>query len=414
MINIAILGYGVVGSGVAEVCRMNNDSIRRRAGKALNIKKILDLREFPDDPFSDRITHDAEDILGDPEIAVVVETIGGAGFAYEITNKALQAGKHVVTSNKELVAKHGPELMSLARDNNVNYLFEASVGGGIPIIRPLHKCLAANKIESIIGILNGTTNYILTRMEESGISFADALAEAQNLGFAEQNPAADVEGIDACRKIAILGSIAFGEYIDSDKVHTEGISSVTVRDMTYASKLNCKVKLLASLKRRPGKLADMIVAPMLLPATSPVAVAQGVFNAILINGNALGEAMFYGQGAGKLPTASAVVADVIECMMHIEKQPHDITWSVSQRENVVPHNECSVKVLARISKNGNVAAAEKLFAPYGIEHIDNVFEDETAYIVGLSQSNRLNEERWQQIVSQLRGDLAGWIRFSKI
>ncbi len=414
MINIAILGYGVVGSGVAEVCRMNNDSIRKRAGKAVNIKKILDLREFPDDPFADRITHDAGDILGDPEIAVVVETIGGAGFAYDITKKALQAGKHVVTSNKELVAKHGPELMSLARDNNVNYLFEASVGGGIPIIRPLHKCLAANKIESIIGILNGTTNYILTRMEESGISFADALAEAQKLGFAEQNPAADVEGIDACRKISILGSIAFGEYIDSEKVHTEGISSVTVRDMSYASRLGCKVKLLASLKRRPGKLADMIVAPMLLPASSPVAVAQGVFNAILINGNALGEAMFYGQGAGKLPTASAVVADVIECMMHMEKQPHDLTWSVSQRENVVPHNECSVKVLARISKNGNIAAAEKLFAPYGMESIEDVFDDETAYIVGLSQNNRLNEERWQHIVSQLRSDLAGWIRFSKI
>ncbi len=414
MINIAILGFGVVGSGVAEVCRMNNESIRRRAGKAITIKKILDLREFPDDPLADRITHNADDILNDPEIAVVVETIGGAGFAYDMTKRALKAGKHVVTSNKELVAKHGPELMALAHQNNVNYLFEASVGGGIPIIRPLHKCLAANKIENIIGILNGTTNYILTRMEESGITFADALKEAQELGFAEQNPAADVDGIDACRKIAILGSIAFGEYIDSDKIHTEGISSITVRDMKYASALGCKVKLLASLKRRPGKLADMIVAPMLLPASHPIAVAQGVFNAILINGNALGEAMFYGQGAGKLPTASAVVADVIECVMHLDKQPHDITWSVSQRENVVPHNECSVRVLARISKNGNIAGAEELFAPYGMERLEDVFEDEAAYQVGLSQTNRLNEERWQQIAAHLRGDLAGWIRFSKV
>ena len=411
MINIAILGYGVVGSGVAEVCRMNNESIRRRAGKALNIKKILDLREFPDDPLADRITHNADDIINDPEIAVVVETIGGAGFAYEMSKRALSAGKHVVTSNKELVARHGPELMALAHKNNVNYLFEASVGGGIPIIRPLHKCLAANEIESVIGILNGTTNYILTRMEESGISFEDALAEAQKLGFAEQNPAADIEGIDACRKIAILGSIAFAEYIDSDKIHTEGISSVTVRDMKYASKLGCKVKLLASLKRRPGKLADIIVAPMLLPASHPVAVAQGVFNAILVNGNALGEAMFYGQGAGKLPTASAVVADVIECMMHLDKTPHDITWNVTQRENVVPHSECSVQVLVRINKNGNISAAESLFEPFGMERIEEIYADETAYRVGLNQNNRLNEQSLQHILSQLRGNVVGWIRF---
>lgn len=411
MINIAILGYGVVGSGVAEVCRMNNESIRRRAGKALNIKKILDLREFPDDPLADRITHNADDIINDPEIAVVVETIGGAGFAYEMSKRALSAGKHVVTSNKELVARHGPELMALAHKNSVNYLFEASVGGGIPIIRPLHKCLAANEIESVIGILNGTTNYILTRMEESGISFEDALAEAQKLGFAEQNPAADIEGIDACRKIAILGSIAFAEYIDSDKIHTEGISSVTVRDMKYASKLGCKVKLLASLKRRPGKLADIIVAPMLLPASHPVAVAQGVFNAILVNGNALGEAMFYGQGAGKLPTASAVVADVIECMMHLDKTPHDITWNVTQRENVVPHSECSVQVLVRINKNGNISAAESLFEPFGMERIEEIYADETAYRVGLNQNNRLNEQSLQHILSQLRGNVVGWIRF---
>ncbi|NLW12765.1 MAG: homoserine dehydrogenase [Clostridiaceae bacterium] len=411
MINIAILGYGVVGSGVAEVCRMNNESIRRRAGKALNIKKILDLREFPDDPLADRITHNADDIINDPEIAVVVETIGGAGFAYEMSKRALSAGKHVVTSNKELVARHGPELMALAHKNSVNYLFEASVGGGIPIIRPLHKCLAANEIESVIGILNGTTNYILTRMEESGISFEDALAEAQKLGFAEQNPAADIEGIDACRKIAILGSIAFAEYIDSDKIHTEGISSVTVRDMKYASKLGCKVKLLASLKRRPGKLADIIVAPMLLPASHPVAVAQGVFNAILVNGNALGEAMFYGQGAGKLPTASAVVADVIECMMHLDKTPHDITWNVTQRENVVPHSECSVQALVRINKNGNISAAESLFEPFGMERIEEIYADETAYRVGLNQNNRLNEQSLQHILSQLRGNVVGWIRF---
>lgn len=411
MINIAILGYGVVGSGVAEVCRMNNESIRRRAGKAVNIKRILDLREFPDDPLADRVTHNADDIINDQEIAVVVETIGGAGFAFEMTKRALSAGKHVVTSNKELVAKHGPELMSLAQSNGVNYLFEASVGGGIPIIRPLHKCLAANEIESIVGILNGTTNYILTRMDESGISFNDALAEAQKLGFAEQNPAADIDGIDACRKIAILGSIAFSEYIDSNKIHTEGISAITVRDMAYASNLDCKLKLVASLKRKHNKLADIIVAPMLLPASHPVAVAQGVFNAILINGNALGEAMFYGQGAGKLPTASAVVADVIECMMHLEKQPHDITWAVTKRENVIPHAECELFVMVRIHKTSDLSAAEALFRPFGMEKIDELFEDESAYLIGLNQNNSLDEQNWQHILSKLGGDVISWIRY---
>lgn len=410
MINIAILGYGVVGSGVAEVCRKNNDSIRRRAGNGINIKKILDLREFPEDPYADRVTHNADDIINDPEISVVVETIGGAGFAYDMSKRALSAGKHVVTSNKELVAKHGPELMSLASENGVNYFFEASVGGGIPIIRPLHKCLAANEIDSIVGILNGTTNYILTRMEESGKSFDEALREAQDLGFAEQNPAADIEGIDSCRKIAILSSIAFAEYIDSNKIHTEGISNVSERDMAYATKLDCKVKLLASLHRRSGKMADVIVAPMLLPSRHPVAVANGVFNAIMVNGNALGEAMFYGQGAGKLPTASAVVADIIECMMHIDRKPHDISWEITQRENVVAHSECAVQVLVRLDKNADIKA-EELFSSFGAEKIDQVFADEQAWRVGMDINNRLTEQAWQMIVQQLGDSVKGWIRF---
>lgn len=410
MINIAILGYGVVGSGVAEVCMMNNESIRRRAGKGIHIKKILDLRDFPDDHFSDRITHNPEDIVSDSEISVVVETIGGAGFAYEMSRKCLAAGKHVVTSNKELVARHGPELMNLAHKNGVNYLFEASVGGGIPIIRPLHKCLAANEIDHITGILNGTTNYILTRMEESGRTFQEALKEAQELGFAEQDPSADIDGIDACRKIAILSSITFGEYIDSDKIRTEGISNVTVRDMAYARSLDSKVKLIGCMHRRAGKMADIIVAPMLLPVSHPVSVARGVFNAIMINGNALGEAMFYGQGAGRLPTASAVVADIIECMMHMDSQPHDISWEISGRENVVPHGDCPVKVLVRLRSDADSDVSEQLFSPYGYEPVDQVFDDETAWIVGLSSQNQLTEQSWQVIIQKLGEQALSYIR----
>lgn len=411
MINIAILGYGVVGSGVAEVCRMNNESIRRRAGKAIHIKKILDLREFPDDPFADRITHDADDIILDPDISVVVETIGGAGFAYEISKRALLAGKHVVTSNKELVARHGPDLMRLAQQNNVYYLFEASVGGGIPIIRPLHKCLAANEIERITGILNGTTNYILTRMEESGSSFEEALKEAQDLGFAEQNPSADLDGIDACRKIAILSSIAFGEYIDSEKIHTEGISRITVTDMMYARSLNCKLKLLGTLHRRAGKMADIMVAPMLLPENHPVAVASGVFNAIMVTGNALGEAMFYGQGAGKLPTASAVVADVIECMVHMNSRPHDITWETVSRENVIEHDECPVQVLVRLKADTDPGLIDELFAKYGYEQTPQIRSDEFACQIGLDRVNQLTEREWHRIVDVLGNQVISFIRF---
>ncbi|HAL74182.1 MAG TPA: homoserine dehydrogenase, partial [Clostridiales bacterium] len=292
MIEIAILGYGVVGSGVAEFCEINRETIKRRAGAEINVKKILDIRSFPGDPFADRITADPDEIFNDPSITVVVETIGGVGIAYELSCKALQNHKHVVTSNKELVATYGPELMALAQANGVNYMFEASVGGGIPIIRPLHKCLSANIVMQIAGILNGTTNFILTRMDQDGIGFAEALSETQALGYAEQNPAADIEGTDACRKIAILASITYSEYIDSRLIYTEGITSLTTADMTYAARLGCKLKLIGRFKRRADGRADLIVAPMLIPRDHPVSVADGVNNAILVEGNALGEAMF--------------------------------------------------------------------------------------------------------------------------
>jgi homoserine dehydrogenase len=410
MINIGILGYGIVGSGVAEVCEMNQEAIMSRTGNGINIKKILDLREFPNDPFADRITHDAADIMNDPSISVVVETIGGAKIAYELTKQALAAGKHVVTSNKELVATHGPELMALAAANKVNYLFEASVGGGIPIIRPLHKCLAANVIEEITGILNGTTNYILTRMDKGGVDFDTALREAQARGYAEQNPTADVEGIDACRKIAILASIATGEFIDSRKIYTEGITDVTTEDMAYAHALDCKIKLLGTYRRTDGIRADLIVAPTLLPTSHPVAVADDVFNAIMVKGNALGDAMFYGRGAGRLPTASAVVADVIECVMHIGKLPHIKLWQATDHPNILPHGDCTVKALLRLNPSTSRKLLEKLFASYGLEEIKSVIPGEIACLVGGNPRDPLTEAILADGIADLGGMVISRIR----
>ncbi|MEA4890238.1 MAG: homoserine dehydrogenase [Clostridiaceae bacterium] len=384
MIEIAILGYGVVGSGVAEVCRMNQDMIRKRAGEQIHIKKILDIRDFPGDPYADRITHDQDDIFLDPQISVVVETIGGAGMAYQLSCRALEAGKHVVTSNKELVATYGPELMKLAQEKGVSYMFEASVGGGIPIIRPLHKCLSANVVKTIIGILNGTTNYILTRMDQDGIDFAKALLEAQAQGYAEQNPTADIEGIDACRKIAILGSITLGEYIDCRLIYTEGISNITAADFLYAKALQSKIKLIGRFRRHDNGTADLIVAPMLILRDHPVAVADGVFNAIMVEGNALGEAMFYGRGAGKLPTASAVVADVIECAMHINRVPHLIPWNRSERQIVLPHGDCPVKALIRLKADLPAVQVESAFAAYGLQKTEPANKSEQAWLVGLN------------------------------
>ena len=386
MIEIAILGFGVVGSGVAEVCRMNKGMIQERAGEEIHIKKILDIRDFSGSPYADRITGNADEIFNDPAISVVVETIGGADVAYELSRKALESRKHVVTSNKELVATFGPELMALAREQGVSYMFEASVGGGIPIVRPLHKCLSANVIERVAGILNGTTNFILTQMEQGGIDFKEALAEAQNRGYAEQNPTADVDGFDACRKIAILGSITFSEFIDSSQIYTEGISAVTVTDMAYARQLGCKIKLIGSFRRHAGQTAELIVAPMLIARQNPIAVADDVFNAIMVVGNALGEAMFYGRGAGRMPTASAVVADVIECAMHLGKIPHLVPWKRSARQIILPHAECQVKALLRLRKDLPVPAVESALGEYGLEWQPAQNDQEQAVLVGLNGS----------------------------
>lgn len=316
MVNIAVLGYGTVGSGVVEVISTNQEIVNEKSGSEINIKYVLDLREFPGDPVEKILVHDFDTIVNDPEVDVVVEVMGGTGAAYTFVKQSLLAGKSVCTSNKALVAKYGPELMAIAKDKNVNFLFEASVGGGIPIIRPLKTSITADKVEAIIGILNGTTNYILTQMADEGWDFEKALKTAQELGFAEANPEADIEGHDACRKIAILLSLVSGKHVDFEKIKTEGISKITATDIEYAKKIGRAIKLLASAKEEDGKYYAM-VAPFMLPTTHPLYSVNGVFNAIFVRGNVLGDVMFYGSGAGKLPTASAVVSDVVEAAKNL-------------------------------------------------------------------------------------------------
>ncbi len=316
MVNIAVLGYGTVGSGVVEVIRTNPDSINKKAGQEINVKYVLDLRDFPGDPVEEILVHDFDVILNDPEVKIVVEVMGGVEPAYTFVKKCLLAGKSVCTSNKELVAKHGPELLEIARTKDINFLFEASVGGGIPIIRPLNSSLTADEILEITGILNGTTNFILTKMAQEGWEFDAALKKAQELGYAERNPEADVEGYDACRKIAILSSLAFGDHVDFEEIYTEGISKITAKDIAYAKEMNYAVKLLASSKREDAQYYAM-VAPFLVPPTHPLFAVNDVFNAIFVKGNVLGDVMFYGSGAGKLPTASAVVSDVVDATKHL-------------------------------------------------------------------------------------------------
>ena len=312
MTKVAILGFGTVGSGVAEVLSKNSQGIARRSGGEVQVKYILDVRDFPDSPFKDCFVKDFSIIENDPEVDVVVETIGGAKVALEFTTRALKAGKSVVSSNKELVATHGYELLQLAKANGVSYLFEASVGGGIPILRPLTNCLAANEVEQITGILNGTTNYILTRMIKAGLTFEQALKEAQDNGYAEKDPTADVDGHDACRKICILSALACGQHVYPQQVPTQGIREVTLADVAYADSCGYKIKLLGRCLREPEGKVCAFVAPHLVSCENPLAGVEDVFNAIAVTGNAVGDVMFYGRGAGKLPTASAVVADVID------------------------------------------------------------------------------------------------------
>lgn len=325
MIHVALLGFGVVGSGTAEVLTQNQSIIEKKVGQAVNIKYILDLRDFPDSPFANRIVHDFQVIANDPEVSVVAEMMGGSHPAYEFTVACLKAGKSVVTSNKEVVANFGTELLALAREMGVSYLFEASVGGGIPIIRPLREDLASNNVTAISGILNGTTNYILTRMDTEGASFADVLKDAQRLGYAEANPAADVEGMDAARKIVILAAMAFGKRIDPNTILCEGITNITTADSELAKEMGYAIKLIGYTTRVDGKILAM-VSPRLVPLGNPIHGVNGVFNGILVTADMVGQVMFYGPGAGKLPTASAVAGDLIDVMGHTPAGIHAPAW----------------------------------------------------------------------------------------
>jgi homoserine dehydrogenase len=345
-INIAIMGFGTVGSGVAETLDVNKDVIAKRIGKEINVKYILDIRDFPDSRFADLVTHDADEVFSS-DIKIAVETIGGARIAYEYTKRALSAGISVVTSNKELVSTHGPELLEIARQNNCAYCFEAAVGGGIPIIRPLYKCLAANKITRIAGIVNGTTNYILSQMKDEGIDFDTALKQAQANGFAEANPSADIDGIDAQRKISILSTIANdGAYIAPESISAEGISSITTDDMAFADSIGCGIKLIARYEASDRPI--VYVAPALVDKSNLLFNVNGVFNAIMVDGNSLGQAMFYGQGAGTLPTASAVCGDILEVAATDGKPAEDRAWT-NEKVEITPYDEILTDIVLRTS-----------------------------------------------------------------
>lgn len=381
MISVAIMGHGVVGSGVDEIIRTHKEKLFSAIGEDLDVKYILDLRDFPDSPHADRFTKDFEDIISDVEVRVVVEAMGGLNPAYDFTKRCLKAGKSVVTSNKELVAQHGAELLQIAKDNNANYLFEASVGGGIPIIRPLSKCLAANEVDEIAGILNGTTNFILTKMISEGMGFDDALKLAQELGYAEKDPTADVEGHDACRKICILASLAYGKHIYPDNVHTEGITKITLEDVKYAENWGGVIKLIGRCKVEDDGRMDIGVAPMFVPSKSQLANINDVFNGIMVRGDCTGDVVFYGKGAGKLPTASAVVADVIDCALHLKRRKL-IFWADSKEQNLLSKEESKAALYIRVNTADKEGAYNKLTEALGGLQVltrDNQPENEAAF-----------------------------------
>lgn len=366
---VAVMGYGTVGSGVVEVLEKNHESIVKRSTQsALDLKYILDLRTFPNDPHADKFVQDFNVILQDDDVKIVVETMGGLNPAFSFVSALLKAGKSVVTSNKELVAAKGYELLQLAEENNVNFLFEASVGGGIPIIRPITQCLAANEIDEIAGILNGTTNFILTMMIEKNMTFADALQLAQDNGYAEKDPTADIEGHDACRKICILASLCFGKHVYPDAVHTEGITQIALEDVAYAQSFGGVIKLIGSAKRYANGKISALVAPAIVQNGSQLASVRDVFNAILVRGDAIGDVVFYGKGAGKLPTASAVVADVIDCAKHATRKKA-FGWGASEADYVLDYKTLETALYVRAQVQNKAAVLEALEKAFGKIHV---------------------------------------------
>ena len=401
MVNVAVLGYGTIGSGVVEVLQTNTEVIAQRAGEEIAVKYILDLRDFPGDPNADKIVHDYDIIDKDEDVQVVVECMGGVEPAYTFVKRALLNGRSVATSNKELVAKHGAELIAIAHEKNINFLFEASVGGSIPIIRPLVQCLTADVIEEVSGILNGTTNYMLTRMKEEGISFEEALKEAQEKGYAELHPEADVEGYDACRKIAILSSLAFGQQVDFEDIYTEGITSITTEDIRYATAMNKSIKLLGNSWRVDGKIYAM-VCPMLLDNAHPLSGVNDVFNAIFVRGNMVDETMFYGKGAGKLPTASAVAADVVDCVKHTGKNIK-ILWN-PEKLTLSDLGDFERQYFVRIPADAEVKAITAAFGAVEMVSVEGI--NEKAFITGVMKESAFNEaaEKAGHIINRIRLD----------
>ena len=372
MVEIAVLGHGVVGSGVVELLHKNHDSIMKKTGgREIHVKYILDLREFHDTPYDEKFTKNFSDILRDDEVKIVVECMGGLHPAFEFVRDCLQAGKCVVTSNKELVAQYGAQLLRIAKEQNLSFLFEASVGGGIPIIRPLHQCLAANEITEIAGILNGTSNFILTKMFKESMSFEDALALAQKLGYAERNPSADVDGHDACRKICILASLAFGYHIYPEKVPTEGISKITATDVQYAGRWGGTIKLIARARLLEDGKVFIRTSPALLSRNGQLANVDDVFNGILVRGDAVGDTVFYGKGAGKFPTASAVVADVIDQTKHIGRIPKRLFWEEEKADLLEDPMLCSERQYIRAQFPTRSMGEKQVMALFGdVTYID--------------------------------------------
>ena len=400
MIGIGIMGYGTVGSGVAEVLHKNAASIGRKAGDELKVLRILDLRDFPGDPFEACLTKEFNDILTDDRIQIVVETMGGLRPAYDFVKSCLEAGKSVVTSNKELVAAKGDELLKLAKDKNLNFMFEASVGGGIPILRPINECLAANEVSEIAGILNGTTNFMLTQMIEQHMDFDAALALAQERGYAERDPSADIDGHDACRKICILASLAFGKHVYPDAVYTEGLRKITLEDVAAAGAAGGVIKLIGHVKKVADDKVQVLVAPMVLPKTSLLSDVNGVFNGILVRGDAIGDVVFYGQGAGKLPTASAVVGDVIDEAKHIGNRK-SLFWDGAVDGYVLPADVAEMAYLVRLSCDDRQTAWAEVLSAFGdVKAVSrpDAADNELAFITNVMSEKALNEK-----VSALRG-----------
>ena len=404
MVNIAVMGYGTVGSGVVEVLNLNHSVITQRAGDEINVKYVLDLRDFPGDPIQEKIIHDFETIVNDPEIRIVVEVMGGIEPAYTFVKRCLEAGKSVATSNKALVAKHGAELLSIARERNINFLFEASVGGGIPIIRALNSSMTADVLEEITGILNGTTNYMLTKMFYEGADYDEVLKEAQDKGYAERNPEADVEGYDACRKIAILSSLISGQQVDFEDIYTEGITKVSRKDTMYAKKMGMTIKLLASSKRH-GNHLHAIVSPALLGKEHPLYNVDDVFNAVFVRGNVLGDAMFYGSGAGKLPTASAVVADVVDEVKHLHR--NIMTMWKSEKLELLPIEDTSRRFFIRFrgTLQDLQEKVENCFGPGKVVSVPEL-EDEFGYMTELMTEGEYlkKAEEFPEIIHMIRAE----------